>query len=209
MINQPTKKLGDEFSNYLGVFFWNFKRMDNTIYNLEILSYLYSLRKSEKDKALRELLNKPIIIFGVSIVECILYDFMTRIQQHRNEVIPNLPTSVIEDIKYKVKEGVITMKNLSKLNDIIPQLKKHNLLNWNVDGENIYEQLDKLKTIRNKIHIQNTDEKLNRNELYIFTDANVKKLEIVLETVLKAMIAYYPRPRELKLTPDNLPFPWR
>jgi len=209
MNNLPIKKLEDEFNRYLGVFYWNFKRMDNTVYNLEILSYLYHLRGKASSVQLKSLLNKPIIIFTISIVECVLYDFMTRIQQHSNEKIPNLDIGIINKIKYKVEKGVLKMKDLTKLNSIIPQLKAFNLLNWSIDDESIYRQLEILQKIRNKIHIQLTNDKLHKDERYIFNNANVKKSELVLETVLKAMMIYYPRPwNKDNLNADNFPYPW-
>src|SRR3989304_8235025 len=86
------------FSDYTNVFFWDFKRMDNVNYNFGIAEILYKAKKQNGNDCR---LNKPIILTIVSTIECILYDFVRRVNEHRNEIIPNLDDAIVLDTRAK------------------------------------------------------------------------------------------------------------
>ena len=104
------------FSDYTNVFFWNFKRMDNVNYNFEIVEILY---KSKKQNGNNNYFNKPIILIIISMIECILYDFVRRVNEHSNEIIPNIDSTVVFDTRTKI---------IDQLEPLIAYIRKNNLL---------------------------------------------------------------------------------
>lgn len=120
----------DQLNGFLGIFFWDFKRLDNTVYTFEILSYLYELREKENDSYIKKYLNKPLVILNVSIAECIMFDFKERIRQHSNERIPNLTLRKINNIKFREnRSGSLRLRDLRNLNDIIVAFKENDIFN--------------------------------------------------------------------------------
>ena len=132
-------------------FFGSFKIGDNINYNLVILRQLYKclndLKKEEKN-----LLYKPITIIIVSIIEALLYDFIEiRIKTHTREGVGKLHTKTLEAIR-KSK-----FDNMSKYIDCV---EKYKLLRF----KKIYTNLDDLRKLRNRVHIQNTKKDFEVNE---------------------------------------------
>ena len=83
MIEQINLDNLEQVSEELFNFVWNFKHGDNIMYNFKILHSLYRAYETVDDK---QLLNKPITIQIVSIVEAILIDFLTRIDEATNHL---------------------------------------------------------------------------------------------------------------------------
>jgi hypothetical protein len=180
-------------------FVWTFKKGDNIIYNFEILWALYEAKKHYiGDKTLY---NKPIIITLISIIECILDDFVRRIQGRGSDPLPNITTQIIDDFKYKIKGQRIEIKKLKKFSHYVYIIKKHNIFGSNIK---FYETLDFLRNVRNKVHIQESKE----DEYKIFTDHNLRLSEIALERIIKFMVLKYPRWGKEE-TIDNIPYPWK
>ena len=69
-----------DFADYTNIFFWDFKRIDNVNYNYEIVEKFYKVKKENNNS---KYFNKPIILLLASIIECILYDFVKRVNEHR------------------------------------------------------------------------------------------------------------------------------
>lgn len=168
------------FEDYTNQFFWNFKRMDNVNYNYKILEKLYKARSNDNNST--EFI-KPISVIIISIVECVLYDFIERIQDHVNDKIPNLQEDIISEIKNK---------QINVFSKIIVQVKKQNLLRAGNDNQ-IYEDLEFLCNLRNRVHIEDIWRQLDKDEPKIFTDQNLKLAEKVLEEVLEILCNVYPR----------------
>lgn len=80
------------FLEFTNNFFWDYKRMDNVNYNFDVLEKLYEAKKTLSNT---RLMNKPIIVQIVSIIECCLYDFLTRIKQRTKDPL-NVEDSIIE-----------------------------------------------------------------------------------------------------------------
>lgn len=181
-----------------GVFIWDFKKGDNIIYNFEILKALYEAKKHYKGNKI--LYNKPITIIIISIIECILDDFVNRIKRRWQDSLPNITPDVIDDFKY-IKKGLsLEIKKLEKFTHYIDIVKKHNIFGEN---ENFYEALSLLRDVRNKVHIQDSKE----NESKFFTERNLKLSEKVLERMIKYMIEIYPRWGK-KEDASDIPYPW-
>lgn len=186
------KKSFDDFTN---IFFWDFKRMDNVNYNFSIVEILYKDRKINGDN---RLYNKPITVILVSIIECILYDFVQRVTQHSREAIPNMEEAIIDDTR---------AKELDMLEPLIAHTKKCNLLRAGQD-DNIYDDLDLLRKVRNRVHIQNTSKQLDKNEYGVYTDENRKLAEGCLIRVCEVLCHVYPRPNREFLSMSYFPEPW-
>lgn len=185
-----------QFSEYTGQFFWSFKRMDNVNYNFQIIETLY-LAKKKNDNDL--LFNKPIIILIMAIIECMLYDFIIRIHTYKNDPFPNITQSIVSYLK--------KTSQTDQLKIIIPRIKSQNLLRASV-GDSIYDDLECLRNVRNRIHIQNKYNILSEDEYDIFTESNLKKAEQCLERVCDVLCNVYPRWNRIPLSMNNFPRPW-
>jgi len=180
-----------DFEEYLKYFFWGFKRMDNAVYNYRIIE---SLVLSNSD-----LMVKPIVILTISIVECILYDFLTRVQQHVNEKVVSLTDDEIESIKGKELPNA--------LNNYIELCKKYQIFTNDINDE-----LCRFCEIRNRVHIQNVKGYWPPDESFLWN----KKLGIEAGELLRSIILNlsenYPRPSSFHCSPEitieAFPFPW-
>lgn len=183
------------FSDYTNVFFWDFKKMDNVNYNFGIVEKLYTVKKQNGSNSF---FNKPIIIAILSIIECILYDFVRRVNEHSNEKIPNLDDAFVANTK---------IKTLEHFEPLIVHIKKNNLLRIS-NKDSIYDELDHLRKVRNRIHIQNIQQQLDRDECNVFTEDNLKLAEKSLERICEILCHVYPRPDREFCSMSDFPRPW-
>lgn len=183
-----------QFSEYTGQFFWDFKRMDNVNYNFEILEKLYEIKKQQKT----DLLNKPITITIISMMECMLYDFIIRIKGHIYDKIPNLSQDIIDEIKDKYCEDVF--------GNIIAQVRKQDLLL--ASSSIIYDNLEQLRKIRNRIHIQNSKYELAADENSVFIDDNLNLAQNMFERICEILCNVYPRWGMRPIPMVDFPRPW-
>ena len=156
---------------------WDFERGKNIKYNLAILDSLYSsyLYKGS-------ILVKPIVIWNLSIIEVLLYDFITgRIKNASNEIIPNLDEMIQREI---------SSKKISKLDILIKQAKKHDLFKLE---ENSCKKLITLGKIRNRIHIQNDKNHNPILEKEVFNEKIRILSEQALEKIISILEEEYPR----------------
>lgn len=184
-----------KFSDYTNVFFWSFKRMDNANYNFQIVEILCGAKKRNSNNLL---FNKPIIVLIVSIIECVLYDFIQRVNEHSAETIPNLEEAIVLDTKAKI---------LDQLEPLIAHVQKNNLLRT-TPGDNIYSDLDHLRQVRNRIHIQNAQQQLDKDEYNVFTNENLRIAGETLERVCEVLCHVYPRPNRDFVPMSDFPHPW-
>lgn len=184
------------FSEYTNVFFWDFKRMDNVNYNFDVLKILCDAKKTAKNNAL---FNRPILLQLVAITECILYDFVRRVNEHRQEIIPNIDQVAIDDTR---------TKSLDEFEPVIAHIKKNNLLRMAVT-DSIYDDLDNLRKIRNRVHIQDRHQQLDKNEYNIWVEGNIRLAGNVLERVIEVLCHVYPRPNRDFVSMVDFPRPWR
>jgi len=184
----------NSFKDYTGQFFWDFKKMDNVNYNFRIVELLYT----EKKKSNNPLFIKPIIIILISIIECMLYDFIIRVQTHNTDEIPNLEQDIIDYIK---------TKEIDQFEVIVAQVKKQNLLRASPTSY-VYSDLDLLRKVRNRIHIQNTQQELKRDDYNVFTEENLQLAEKIFERVCEVLCNVYPRWEKQPLLMADFPRPW-
>lgn len=167
-------------------FIWNFKKGDNIIYNFEVLFQLYKSKKILNSKYL----NKPTILIIAAIIECILDDFVFRVRQHVNDRIPNISLGQINDFR---------SKKLEKFEHYISRAIEFDLFDQTTS---FYDDLKLLQDMRNRLHIQNSKYKLDKDEDNIFTNLNLSKSEEVLKIVLLKMCSKFPR-RDIPETMKN------
>ena len=184
------------FIEYIGQFFWNFKRMDNVNYNFEILGRLYEAKKAKSNDTH---FNKPLIILSVAMVECILYDFIDRINSFSSDPFPNITTADILFFR--------NSKDTDELKLIIPMIKAQNLLRVSAT-DTIYEDLEDLRKVRNRLHIQNKYHSLPKDEDAVFTDYKLKLAEKCFEKICEVLCNVYPRWGKDPLPMADFPRPW-
>ena len=83
-------------------FIWSFKVGDNIVYNFRILSLLY--KKKEQDSIDKDLYNKPIIIFIISILEAVFFDLMFRLSQSTDHFPKHIPSRTRKKIKEHIEK---------------------------------------------------------------------------------------------------------
>ena len=177
-------------------FVGEFKTGDNINYNLNCLKALYAAQNSVSPPEAR-LFCKPITIILVSIIEALLHDLFFRIKKHTSEGVPNIATQVLDDVR---------SKTLDQLKTYIAAAKKHDLLG--VFGPDLYEKLDELRQVRNRVHIQNVKKQLDPEEDQVFTSGRQESTEELLERVLKHISGKYKRPEHIQGVVDDFELPW-
>lgn len=171
--------------------------MDNVNYNFQIVEALYAAKRANANNPL---FNKPILITLVSMIECMLYDVICRVQQHRYDPFPNITQPIIDYFR-----GISETDELKK---IVARVQSQNLLQI-APGQTLYLDLDRLRVIRNRLHIQNRYGSLPRDEIHAFTNTNLSMAEQSFERVCEVLSNTYPRgnpPAQIPMT--DFPRPW-
>ena len=75
------------FQNDLQKFIWDFAHGDNITYNAKVLVALRAARRTAKQP---DLFHKPITIQIVSLIEAVLVDFLTRLDQATTHLPKNV-----------------------------------------------------------------------------------------------------------------------
>ena len=177
-------------SNFIGVF----KLGDNIVYNLSVLRELYSLQEAG-NATRKELLRKPIILLIASVAEAILFDLYLRIEKYTKEGVPNIPDEVLEEIR---------TKDIDEFSKYISNAQSKRLLGANPE---IYSQLDDLRKLRNRIHIQNTKNQFEPDDQVAFNSDRQVVAEQALEDLMKIMERDYTRVGIERFVEDFI-LPW-
>lgn len=185
------------FSDYTDQFFWSFKRMDNVNYNFNIIEILY---KSKKQNNNSHYFNKPIILHIMAIIECMLYDFFDRARTFTQDPFPNIDTQTVDDLR--------AMKETDELKRLLPQFESKNILCIS-PGDTIYSDLEHLRIVRNRIHIQNRYNLIAPDEKNVFTENDLRLTEKCFEKVCEALCNVYPRWNKQPLPMEDFPRPWK
>lgn len=177
------------------VFIGSFKIGDNISWNLDTLDLLYQYYNKGSDEE-KSLLTKPIVTLIAFIIEAILYDFRGRARVHTREKSVKIPPILI---------SVFQNKSNDQFNFYIEQARKHNL--FDTRTIEICERLDDLRLLRNRVHIQNKENQLPRDERDAFDLESKQEAEFLLKYIMKYMEENHPRPKGAWLGYDfMLPF---
>ncbi|MET3996427.1 hypothetical protein ABID65_008103 [Bradyrhizobium sp. S3.9.2] len=168
---------------------------DNIVQNLRILALQYE-QFNAGNAATRRLLCKPIVVALGSIVEASLHDLHTRIRTFTIEGVKNITTSAAKEIR--------DLKKLDDFGKYINAAKTHDL--FDAADSTLYADLDKLRLLRNRVHIQNLKDKtLPAKEYHVFTTAQKDFAERVTEKTLKTLSRKFSREHDHV---DELRRPW-
>jgi len=176
-------------------FIGSFKLGDNINYNLSILAVLYAAR----DGAVlyqRGLYRKPITLLNISILEAVLYDFHLRAKTFTREGIQNVATNILDQIR---------SKKIDELEKYIASARKHDL--FDLAGTCFYDCLDQLRKIRNRVHIQNTKNHFEADDIAAFNEERLVLSQQALEQVMRTMAEKYRRAPDKKYVRDFV-LPW-
>jgi hypothetical protein len=164
-------------------FIGDFKVGDNLVFNAELLC---KLTASNDDGTF----NKLIAIQAGAIVEAALAQILYRAQKHTREGVPNISEADRSAIEGK--------KKIDRFKAIIDVMKKYKVLDS--VGAGIYDELDKLRAYRNKVHIQ-LDIAINgvsRDESTAFSD-EIRDWALGLNVrILQHLSERFPRPKGLE-----------
>ncbi len=131
-----------------------------------------------------------------AVAEAIIHDlYVVKISTFTSEGVPNIPDDVLDDIRTK------TIDEFAKY---ISNARSNKLLG---DDSQIYEDLDNLRKLRNRIHIQNTKGHFERDEMDAYTSARQEMAERTLETLISHMVANHLR-KESRQCVAELELPW-
>ncbi|MGH0328686.1 hypothetical protein [Sinorhizobium meliloti] len=177
-------------------FMGGFKLGDNINFNLSAVRALYIARENTQSGLHRRALCKPICVQIISVIEALLYDMHFKARRNTREGVGNIVDSVLEYIR---------TKRLDKMDHLLKSAKKHLLLG---DDEAFYEELDYLRLVRNRVHIQNDPPKLDEDEHRVFTDETVERAEKALERTLRYMSIHHQRPEHARGHVKDFCLPW-
>lgn len=177
-------------------FIGDFKLGDNINHNLKILAYLYR-RQADPTDSDAWLLKKPIIILIGSICEAILHDLHMRMNLYTSEGVSGITSSVL---------AYVRGKKIDKFEKYISSAKKHSLLGTPTDA--IYSDLDQLRKLRNRVHIQNEKNHYEPNESQAFSTDRQISAEQALERLIKIISANHPRPTHAAGHVADFNLPW-
>ncbi|UVK39039.1 hypothetical protein LHFGNBLO_000353 [Mesorhizobium sp. AR10] len=175
-------------------FMSDFKLHKNITFNISIMKILRKHR-DDGDEGRRRFLQKPLIVFNVSMIEALLYDFHKRIKWNTREGVAGLPMVVIDYIR---------RKQIDKLETLIASSKKHDL--FGTAGSTFYDDLDQLRRIRNRMHIQNEKNDFEADDHKAFSEDRLILSERALEWVILTLEDKYSRPENTYTAAFELPW---
>ena len=177
-------------------FIGDFKLGDNINHNLNILAYLYQ-RQADPTDVDAWVLRKPIIITLGSICEAILHDLHMRMKLYTSEGVRGIKSKVLEYVRGK---------KLDKFEVYISSARKHKLLGE--PNEDIYNKLDMLRKLRNRVHIQNEKNHFEPNDSQAFSANRQTSAEEALEMLIKVISENHPRPVHAAGHVADFNLPW-
>lgn len=180
---------------YSSGFVGSFKLGDNIIHNLAILRELFAVQNSGTPEQ-AALLRKPIVVLIGAIAEAILYDlYVVKISTFTREGVPTIPQDLLDEIRTK------TIDEFAKY---IANAQSNSLLGATSD---LYDSLDELRKLRNRVHIQNTKCHFEPDELDAFNEERQIEAEKTLERLIAYMSTNHLRSASKKYVADFV-LPW-
>lgn len=176
-------------ANFIDVF----KIGDNINFNLSIQKSLY---RHYSESAEGYILIKPIVIINTSISEALLYDLIENRIRRANKT----------EALYENILDALRTKKLDRFEHYIAQARKYDF--FELKDTKFYEEMDSLRKIRNRIHIQNSKWEEPKDECDIFNEKTKILSEKVLEKILDTMVAKYPRRQEYHNYVKDFELPW-
>jgi hypothetical protein len=163
------------------LFIGDFKVGDNLAFNADLLCKLVESKNVAS-------FNKLIVLQAGAIIEAALSQIIYRAQNFTREGVPNITEADRLEIENK---------KIERFQAIIDVMRKYKVLDHL--GATPYDELDKLRKYRNKVHIQLDIpiEGVSRDEEVAFSD-DVRDDALRLNVrLLRYLIERFPRPKTL------------
>ena len=109
----------------------------------------------------------------------------------------------MRNILNKSRDHIRGLKRMEKLEATISSARKHGLIE--PAGDAFYSDLDTLRILRNRVHIQNAKRDLPLSERDAFTEARKVDAERAVEKTLKVMARKYARDHDFV---EAFELPW-
>ncbi|TJV38709.1 MAG: hypothetical protein E5Y02_28585, partial [Mesorhizobium sp.] len=135
-----------------------------------------------------------MIILNVAIIEALLYDLHKRVKWFTHEGVMGMPANIITYIRGQ---------QIDKLETLIASCRKHDL--FDEPGSTFYDDLDLLRRIRNRVHLQNEKNDLEPDDSNAFSAERLALSERAVEFVMMTLEAKHPRPGNTYTQPFHLP----
>jgi hypothetical protein len=198
-----------EIAELMDKFIWSYSVADNICYNFKVLFTLYEDQARSADP---QIYNKPIIIFIVSIIECLMYDLVNRLDGATSHYPERIPI----DKRVEIAARLTREKQKYEYEHLNQRMTMQRVRNYSMDqlvkifkeyeffGSNplAYQSLQTAVQLRNRIHILNWFGNFDRREDRTYGAREVALVERLLEGVLQSLARNYPRPSSAGQT-DN------
>jgi len=173
--------------NFIG----DFKVGDNIVANGKALCRLGATNENNT-------FNKLMVVQAGSIVEAALDQIIYRARNYTKEGVPNIPADDLKKIR---------ATEIERFNNIIEAMKTHKLLDGR--GGTIYDDLHRLRKLRNRVHIQFDDkpQQLGRDDHHAFTGKEVVWSLSLCIRVLKHLRERFRRPEALGVFAQEVSIP--
>ena len=163
---------------------------------MKVVTYFYQ-RENDPHDTDSWLVRKPLIILLASISEAILHDLHMRMKTYTTEGVSGIAVTVLSYVR---------SKKISMFEKYISSARKHTLLGAASDP--IYNDLDDLRKLRNRIHLQNDKNHFEANDSDAFSLRRLVQAERALETLVKTVSNNHPRSAPATGHVDDFHFPW-
>ncbi|MDP3763146.1 MAG: hypothetical protein Q8Q92_00590, partial [bacterium] len=94
-----------------------------------------------------------------------------------------------------------------ELKVLIPRIQSQNLLRVST-SDSVYTDLEHLRKVRNRVHIQNKYFMRPADEYQVFTDTELVRAQQCLEKVFDSLCNVYPRWQNQPISMTDFPRPW-
>lgn len=146
----------------------NYALVKNLSYNIQYLEFLDNTLKEEIHATLRMEFIKTYVIIGMSIIESVLYYFLKSNKLHKTNNYREITTLNTNDKKVgqtwlraetKLFEKIdIPIEVEMNLDSMLKKAESHKILG---NDNSIYIELNRLRKLRNKIHLYLIEQKLD------------------------------------------------
>lgn len=168
----------------------NYELVKNLSYNSQYLEFLDKAIKEDIHVTLKTEFIKTFVIIGISIVESVLYYFIKSEGLQKKEEFEEITT--MNSNEKKVDETILKVettifRKLEKPKEVEmnfdSMLKKIEGKKLFGDDHTVYSELNRLRKLRNKIHLYAIEEKLDHD----FNNFNTKEVNMMKKSLIKIM----------------------
>lgn len=191
-----------QISRMMSRFIWSFRVGDNIAYNFKIIFALYDDKARSSNPSIY---NKSLIVQMVSIIECLMYDFVVRLEQSTNQWPAEIPAekrgrikerlsseAVKVDVEYLDQRTTIRKVRNYSFDQLLKIFEEFEL--FGPSGHLIYTRLQDAGRLRNRIHIFNWFGNYEAKERDTYSNEKLSEIELLLDAYLNFMSTKYPRP---------------